>query len=125
VRGPQQEETRVNLAGLNQQFVDGVWRDGGLGRKLLDLNPYDGSVVAEFAAADVKDIDDAYTAAKRAQSVWDRVNAYRKRTVFERAIRSVEDHAEEITELIIDELGGTPVRLRSTTSVVAGSRSRW
>jgi aldehyde dehydrogenase (NAD+) len=58
----------------------------------VDTNPYDGTTVAEFHLADVDDVDHAYTAAKAAQVGWARVNAYQQRSVFERAIRYVEDH---------------------------------
>lgn len=95
---------------LDKQFIDGAWRDGQHDKRLTDLNPYDGSTVAEFAMADVADVDLAYTAAKAAQTQWAQVNPYQQRTVFERAVRYVEDHADEITEVIIDELGGTRLK---------------
>jgi vanillin dehydrogenase len=98
---------RVNL---NRQFIDGVWRDGHHGKRLADINPYDGTQVAGFEMANVDDVDHAYTAAKSAQALWASVNPYQQRTVFERAIRYVEDHTDEITELVIDELGGTRLK---------------
>src|SRR5262245_2156135 len=91
----------------SKQFIAGEWRTGSLDKILVDRNPYDGSVVAEFNCASVSDIDDAYRAAERAKLEWDRVNPYAKRAVFERALRYVEDHMAEITEVIIDELGST------------------
>jgi len=77
---------------------------------LVDRNPYDGSTVAEFNIASVSDIDEAYRAAERAKLEWDRVNPYAKRAVFERALRYVEDHMAEISEIIVDELGGTRLK---------------
>src|SRR5262245_42353664 len=94
----------------SKQFIAGEWRTGSMDKVLVDRNPYDGSTVAEFNCASVSDIDDAYRAAERAKLEWDRVNPYAKRAVFERALRYVEDHMAEITELIIDELGGTRLK---------------
>ena len=95
---------------LDKQFIDGAWRDGHHDKRLTDANPFDGSTVADFGMASVEDVDHAYTAAKTAQAQWAKVNPYQQRAVFERAIRYVEDHADEITEIIIDELGGTRLK---------------
>jgi aldehyde dehydrogenase (NAD+) len=38
------------------------------------------------------------------------VNPYARRAVFERAVRYVENHADDITDVIIDELGGTRLK---------------
>jgi acyl-CoA reductase-like NAD-dependent aldehyde dehydrogenase len=94
----------------SKQFIAGEWRTGSMDKVLVDRNPYDGSTVAEFNVASVSDIDDAYRAAERAKLEWDRVNPYAKRAVFERAVRYVEDHMADITEIIIDELGGTRLK---------------
>jgi vanillin dehydrogenase len=94
----------------SKQFIAGEWRPGSMDKVLVDRNPYDGSVVAEFNVASVSDIDEAYRAAERAKLEWDRVNPYAKRAVFERAGRYVEEHMADITEIIIDELGGTRLK---------------
>jgi acyl-CoA reductase-like NAD-dependent aldehyde dehydrogenase len=94
----------------SKQFIAGEWRTGSMDKVLVDRNPFDGSTVAEFNVASVADIDDAYRSAERAKLEWDRVNPYAKRAVFERAIRYVEDHMADITEIIIDELGGTRLK---------------
>jgi acyl-CoA reductase-like NAD-dependent aldehyde dehydrogenase len=93
-----------------KQFIAGTWRPGAMDKVLVDRNPYDGSTVAEFNIASVSDIDEAYRAAERAKLEWDRVNPYAKRAVFERALRYVEEHMAEISEIIVDELGGTRLK---------------
>ncbi|WP_326565201.1 aldehyde dehydrogenase family protein [Amycolatopsis rhabdoformis] len=97
-------------ADLDKQFIAGAWEPGGSGKQLRDTNPYDGSLVAEFTVADTADVDRAFVSAQDAQRGWWKTNAYRRRTVFEQAVRYVEDHTAEITELIIDELGGTRLK---------------
>jgi acyl-CoA reductase-like NAD-dependent aldehyde dehydrogenase len=94
----------------SDQFIAGEWRTGSMDKVLVDRNPYDGSTIAEFNCASVADVDEAYRAAERAKSEWDRVNPYAKRAVFERAVRYVEDHTPELVEIIIDELGGTRLK---------------
>src|ERR1051325_10697208 len=98
------------VTAMNRQLIDGQWQDGSSGSVLVDRNPYDGSVIAEFPIATVEDIDAAYRAAARAKEEWDRVNPYRKRDVFENAVKYVESNFGEISEIIIDELGGTGLK---------------
>jgi aldehyde dehydrogenase (NAD+) len=93
-----------------KQFIAGEWRTGSADKILVDRNPFDGSTVAEFTIADVNDIDEAYQAAARAKLEWDKVNPYAKRTVFERAVKYVEEHFDEISTMIIAELGGTRLK---------------
>jgi acyl-CoA reductase-like NAD-dependent aldehyde dehydrogenase len=92
------------------QFIGGAWRDGSLDKTLVDRNPFDGTTIAEFPIASVADVDEAYQAAAKAQLEWDKVNPYAKRAVFERAVRYVEEHFDDIVEIIIDELGGTRLK---------------
>jgi aldehyde dehydrogenase (NAD+) len=94
----------------SNQFIAGEWRTGSMDKVLVDRNPFDGSTIAEFNCASVADVDEAYRAAERAKSEWDRVNPYAKRAVFERAVSYVEEHTPEIVETIIDELGGTRLK---------------
>lgn len=92
------------------QYIDGEWRPGSGDRSLADLNPYTGDVLAEFIIANAADIDTAYRSAADAQSEWATGNQYAKRSVFERAIRYIEDHSDKIVDIIIDELGGTRLK---------------
>jgi len=98
------------VATISRQLIDGEWREGSGDQTLVDINPYDGSVLAEFPIATADDIDAAYRAAARAKEEWDRVNPYAKRTVFENAVKYVEANAPDITEVIVDELGGTRLK---------------
>jgi acyl-CoA reductase-like NAD-dependent aldehyde dehydrogenase len=95
-----------------QQLIGGKWRDGAGNKVLVDRNPYDGALLAEFTTASVADVADAYEAARGAQGDWAQVNPYTKRDVFECAVRYVEDHADDIVDTIIDELGGTALKAR-------------
>lgn len=95
---------------LAKQYISGQWRDGAGEKVLVDRNPFNGDTVAEFAVATPDDIDEAYRSAAEAQRSWAEVNAYAKRTIFENAARVVEQRRDEITALIVAEVGGTALK---------------
>ncbi|ERI08837.1 aldehyde dehydrogenase family protein [Aneurinibacillus aneurinilyticus] len=99
-----------HFAQLNKQYIGGEWKDGHGQNVLTDKNPYNGEIVAEFRIANLQDIDEAYQAAAHAKEEWDKVNPFTKRAVLERAIAYIEQHEKEITEIIMDELGGTRLK---------------
>ncbi|MFF3496026.1 aldehyde dehydrogenase family protein [Streptomyces sp. NPDC002795] len=92
---------------LDRQYIDGSWRPGRGAWDIIDFNPYSGDKLASITVASVEEVDEAYRAAERVQKDWSRTNAYARRAVFERTLRLLEEREEEITEAIIDELGGT------------------
>ncbi|AEW97780.1 MULTISPECIES: aldehyde dehydrogenase family protein [Streptomycetaceae] len=95
---------------LALQYIDGQWKSGSGSWEIIDFNPYNGEKIAAITVATVDEVDQAYRAAERAQREWARVNPYTRRLVFERALRILEDREAEITEAIIEELGGTRVK---------------
>jgi acyl-CoA reductase-like NAD-dependent aldehyde dehydrogenase len=98
------------LAKLNRQYIGGVWRDGSSERTLRDKNPYDGKTIADFKLASLSDLDEAYRSAAAAQKIWAEVNPFEKRTILEKAIAWIEQNESDITDIIIDELGGTHLK---------------
>ncbi|MGW0833897.1 aldehyde dehydrogenase family protein [Streptomyces prunicolor] len=92
---------------LAQQYIDGEWRPGTGSWDIIDFNPYDGEKLASITIATVDEVDEAYQAAARAQKAWAATNPYARRTVFEKALRIIEDREQEISEVIVAELGGT------------------
>jgi aldehyde dehydrogenase (NAD+) len=95
---------------LAQQYIDGEWRPGTGSWDIIDFNPYDGEKLASIPVATADEVDQAYRAAERAQRAWADTNPYARRTVFERALRIIEDREEEIAEAIVAELGGTRLK---------------
>ncbi|MGW1004133.1 aldehyde dehydrogenase family protein [Streptomyces sp. NPDC002520] len=95
---------------LAQQYIDGEWRPGTGSWDVIDFNPYDDEKLASITVATVDEVDQAYQAAARAQRQWAATNPYARRTVFEKALRLIEDREQEIADLIIAELGGTRVK---------------
>ncbi|MBT2529045.1 aldehyde dehydrogenase family protein [Streptomyces sp. ISL-99] len=95
---------------LAHQYIDGAWRTGSGSWDIIDFNPYNGEKLAAITVASVDEVDEAYLAAERAQPAWAASSAYRRRDVLERALRITQDREDEITEAIIDELGGTRLK---------------
>src|SRR5216683_1560895 len=98
------------FAQLNKQNISGVWRDGKSEKVLTDTNPYNGSKIAEFRLGNLADLDEAYRSAASAQKIWQEVNPFEKRAILERAITWIERHESDITDIIIEELGGTALK---------------
>jgi acyl-CoA reductase-like NAD-dependent aldehyde dehydrogenase len=111
----------MTVAHLAQQFIGGTWRPGQGDKTLVDANAFTGEMLAEFAVATDADVDDAYASAKRTQREWAAVNAYAKRTVFERAVAVVEQRRAEISDLIIAEVGGTALKAAFEIGLVIDS----
>lgn len=95
---------------LAQQYIGGEWRTGTGSWDIIDLNPYNGEKLASITIATAGEVDEAYRAARAAQKEWAAVNPYARREVFENALKVIEEREAEITEAIIDELGGTRLR---------------
>ncbi|WP_324784526.1 aldehyde dehydrogenase family protein [Streptomyces sp. H51] len=95
---------------LAQQYIDGEWRPGTGSWDIIDFNPYDGEKLASITIATVDEVDEAYRAAARAQKQWAATNPYARRAVFEKALALIEERRQEITEMIIAELGGTHLK---------------
>ncbi|MEU5888198.1 aldehyde dehydrogenase family protein [Streptomyces sp. NPDC047461] len=95
---------------LAQQYIDGEWRPGTGSWDIIDFNPYDGEKLASITIATVDEVDEAYQAAARAQKQWADTNPYARRGVFEKALALINEREQEITDVIIAELGGTRVK---------------
>jgi vanillin dehydrogenase len=98
------------LASLNQQYIGGAWRDGASAKVLTDSNPYNGQTLANIRLANLTDLDEAYRSAAAVQKIWAAVNPFEKRAILERGIAWIEKNERDITELIIQELGGTHLK---------------
>src|SRR5215471_18817131 len=98
------------FAKLNQQYIAGKWRDGNSQKTLTDRNPFNGQPIADIRLASLADLDEAYRSAAAAQRVWAEVNPFEKRAILEKAIAWVERHEADITDIIIEELGGTALK---------------
>lgn len=95
---------------LALQYIDGEWKPGSGSWDIIDFNPYDETKLAAVTVATAAEVDQAYRAAERAQETWAATNPYTRRTVFERALRIIEEREDEIADAIVTELGGTRLK---------------
>lgn len=100
----------LTIQTLSKQYINGSWRDGGSRNKLVNVDPYSGEELASMKIGTIEDVDQAYNASFRSQKEWAHVNAYKKRAILENAVAYIEQHEEEITEIIIQELGATRLK---------------
>jgi len=107
-----------SLSKLNKQYIGGVWRDGSSGKVLSDRNPYNGELIAEIQLATLADLDKAFASAAAAQKMWAEINPFERRTILEKAVTYIEKIEADITDLIIQELGGTRLKAFFEISLV-------
>lgn len=89
------------------QYIDGQWIAGTSSARIPDLNPYDGSVVADLALASLDDLDRAYRAAAKAQKAWAKTLPAERSLLFFRAMSIVERRKDEIIGWLVRETGCT------------------
>ncbi|MGY4691740.1 aldehyde dehydrogenase family protein [Salibacterium sp. K-3] len=95
---------------LHTQAFAGDWGDGNGSRRLENYNPYSGQLLGTAASASSDDLHAAYESADQIQKEWNGFNPYKRRDMLLELAAVLEKREEEITELIIDELGGTRLK---------------
>jgi len=100
------EELRT-FAGVNRQYINGVWKEGSLSKTYNIEDPYDNSVIAAVQLAGTGDIDEAYTAAKAAQKKWAQTPAEERAALIERVLALLDQNKDELVRLIIRETGSS------------------
>ncbi|MFD2706325.1 aldehyde dehydrogenase family protein [Salibacterium lacus] len=95
---------------LNTQALGGTWRDGNGSRRMENYNPYSGQLLGAAASASPDDLHAAYESADQVQKEWNELNPYKRRDMLLELAAVLEKRESEITELIIDELGGTRLK---------------
>ncbi|UNK55504.1 aldehyde dehydrogenase family protein [Rahnella aceris] len=108
------------------QFIAGQWCTGSAGTALQVRNPYDQSILTEIVQATRADLDNAYTAAAKAQYEWAKALPAERAAVFYRAVEVIDARHAEIVDWLIAESGSTRLKaemewsaVRATTLAVA------
>lgn len=91
----------------NEAFINGAFRPANSGATMPAHSPIDGSKLADVAACDASDIDDAVKAARSAfeRGVWRDQSPRERGTVLLRFADLLEAHAEELALLETLDLG--------------------
>jgi aldehyde dehydrogenase (NAD+) len=95
--------------GFDRLPIGGEWRQGKRSA-LRNSDPYTGKVIIEIPQADRNDLDDAYTAAARAQDAWASELPSTRAHVLHQAAHILEARRDEIVGWLIRESGSTRLK---------------
>ncbi len=95
---------------LNQQYIAGAWKPGSENNNIDDYNPYDQSIVATFKSAGLKDLDEAYNAARKAQEAWAKTLPQTRSDIMTKAANIIEQRKDEIADIMTKECGSTVIK---------------
>jgi aldehyde dehydrogenase (NAD+) len=99
--------TTPSLAPLDRDeiFVDGEWRTSAGIERITLVNPATEEAFATIPSGTAEDVDAAATAAAQALPVWSRSSHAERVTVLHRMADLIEARADEITRVIVTEVG--------------------
>jgi phenylacetaldehyde dehydrogenase len=103
---PPLPEVRAFLAGPPRMLIGGQWREAAGGAALDATDPATGEVVARVPAGGAEDADEAVGAARRAfLGPWRKLTPYERGRLLQAAAGLIEQHAEELAQLITIDNG--------------------
>lgn len=117
----------LNQDQLNQQYIDGKWQQGSSSRKAENFNPYNHQLINQFQLANTADVDAAYIAAKKAQSLWEKTLPSERIVLIENLEDVLKHRGEEIIDWLIQESGSTRLKanieLGAAKSIIAEAKT--
>ncbi len=96
-------------ADWNALYIDGEWRTAEGGETIAVEDPSTRETVTEVPAATETDVDAAYEAAVEAQEEWGETPPARREELLQDFIEVLNDHHDEIVDLLAAEVGGTTI----------------
>jgi len=106
---PSEQATDLSLnADWDALYIDGEWRSVPARDRIDVENPATREVVTQVPSGTAEDVDDAYEAAVAAQPDWEKTTPDRRAEVVRKVAQLIDDHEEEIKELLAVEGGSTP-----------------
>jgi vanillin dehydrogenase len=106
------------VAGSEQLFVGGAWRDTG--GTFDDVNPATGALWRRVADADAAVATEAVEAARAAQPEWAAMNHEQRAKVLVSAMQAVDDLQGELVDALVDEGGAWIGKAMFETGYTAG-----
>ena len=105
------DETRSTLAGPFPLLIDGEWREGAGGARIVTRDPATEQPIAEVAIGDASDIDRAVAAARRAfRGPWSRLSGFERARLIRKLGGLIEANGELLAQIeVIDN--GMPIAL--------------
>jgi acyl-CoA reductase-like NAD-dependent aldehyde dehydrogenase len=107
-----------------QLFIDGKWVDSRDGKTLPVIDPADGSVITEIAAATADDIGRACESAGRCfrSGAWSGLSVYERSTVLQKVSELIARNARELAELESRDVG-KPITESLNIDVASGGQT--
>lgn len=110
-----------------KQYINGKWVEGKSEKTVDNYNPYTGQLINSIQSANPEDLDEAFSAAAKAQVKWQNTMPAEKQQHFKNLIDVMEKRKEEIIDWLIKEAGSTKlkakVELEIAMSVIQESTS--
>ena len=95
----------ARYSGFTTMPLGGHWRAGSSGKITTDTDPWSGATLTEISLAAADDLDDAFTAAERAQRAWAAQPPAARAGVIRAAASVLEARRDEVTDWLIHETG--------------------
>ena len=103
-----------------QMVINGEWRSASGGRTRPVLNPATGEAFAEVPEGTREDAHAALEAAKAAQSAWAALTGVQRAAYLDRIAAAIENDAERLARLVVQEQGKPLVEARGEIGGTAG-----
>jgi malonate-semialdehyde dehydrogenase (acetylating)/methylmalonate-semialdehyde dehydrogenase len=102
---PQSKKARTEQNTVCENFINGEWQKTSSGRYLDVSSPHDGKVIGSVGMSTSEDIDAAVAAAKAAFPAWSGLTVKKRAAVMFKFHSLLEQHYDEISQLITLENG--------------------
>lgn len=89
----------------SQLFINGQWVDSSSDQTIAVLNPATEEVITTVPHANEDDVNQAVAAAKEAFPAWNTLPVSERADLLMQLADAIEEHQEEILEIIIEEMG--------------------
>lgn len=107
---------KVNFKKKYDLYIDGEWRPASDGGTCKAINPANGEVLSEFAAATKEDVDDAVAAAWKAFPAWKAVEPTERANILYKIADVIDENAELLATVeTLDN--GKPIRETTTIDI--------
>jgi aldehyde dehydrogenase (NAD+) len=110
-------ETDV-YGGFDAMPIGGTWRMGHSGSTKVDTDPWSGETLLEIQLADVRDVDEAFSAAADSQVAWAKTIPAERAAIMRKAAGILEERKSELVAWLIHEAGSTVFKAELELAVV-------
>ena len=99
---------------INNSFVDSS------GIAINNLNPSDGKIINTFNENSLNEVDNAIFSAKESQKSWEKVPAIERAGYLKKIGKKIQEHEDEIVNVIVEEQGKIKSLAQAEVSSTAG-----